>query len=60
MDMYSPMRRNTRKQKYTSTFDKKCLLRVQNDRRKNEKKKEEVGSKEENRPEGADVIRIHS
>ena len=26
MEMYSPVRRNTRKQQYTSAFDKNCLL----------------------------------
>ena len=36
--MYSPTRRNTRKQQYTSAFDKNCLLRVQEDRQTTKEK----------------------
>ena len=48
-EMYSPVRRNTRKQQYPSAFDKNGLLRVQEDRQTTK----EEGSKEENRREGA-------
>ena len=46
--MYSPMRRNTRKQQYTSAFDKNCFLRVQEDRqqKKKEAKKSRTDKKE--------------
>ena len=47
----SSMRRNTRKQQCTSTFDRKCLLRV----KKRQVTKEE-GSKEEYTQEGASLF----